>query len=151
MVDFSFPSKNINSTLADWGHAHVCLRVPDYRSSKQWWGDRLDFRTVIEWELGDMQLGYLSPPADDFAIVELIGNGADAPPVLPTPTDLQLTRSGYHHYCFTVRSVEASIAELKRRGVTIVREPFILDAISRRLAFFSDPDGHLFELSETLH
>ena len=36
------------------------------------------------------------------------------------------------------------------RGVTIVTEPFVLPAISRRLAFICDPFGNLIELAEVL-
>jgi catechol 2,3-dioxygenase-like lactoylglutathione lyase family enzyme len=34
--------------------------------------------------------------------------------------------------------------------VKIVTEPFVLPAISRRLAFFCDPFGNLIELAEVL-
>jgi glyoxylase I family protein len=34
--------------------------------------------------------------------------------------------------------------------VTIVTEPFALPVIDRRLAFFADPFGNLFELAEVL-
>ena len=42
------------------------------------------------------------------------------------------------------------IATLRGRGVTIVTEPFVLPAISRKLAFFCDPFGNLIELAEVL-
>jgi glyoxylase I family protein len=34
--------------------------------------------------------------------------------------------------------------------VTIVAEPWILPAISRKLAFFCDPFGNLIEMSEVI-
>nr|WP_268841561.1 VOC family protein [Rhizobium giardinii] len=46
-----------------------------------------------------------------------------------------------------VASVDATVENLRARGVTIVTEPFELLAISRRLAFFSDPFGNLIELA----
>ena len=39
---------------------------------------------------------------------------------------------------------------LRARGVEIVTEPFKLDAISRKLAFFADSSGNLIELAEVL-
>jgi lactoylglutathione lyase/glyoxylase I family protein len=42
------------------------------------------------------------------------------------------------------------VAELKARGVVIVTEPFQLDAISRKLAFFADPYGNLIELAQVI-
>ena len=48
----------------------------------------------------------------------------------------------------TVAEAETLIAAQKKSGVTIVTEPFKLDAISRKLAFFADPSGNLIELAE---
>jgi len=61
-----------------------------------------------------------------------------------------LNYAGYHHFCLTVTSIDATVRELRRRGVTIVTEPFVLDVISRKLAFFADPWGNLIELAEIL-
>ena len=49
-----------------------------------------------------------------------------------------------------VTSVDDTLAVLRERGVTIVAEPFVLPAISRKLAFFADPFGNLIELSELI-
>jgi lactoylglutathione lyase/glyoxylase I family protein len=49
-----------------------------------------------------------------------------------------------------VASVDKARAELAARGVDVLGEPFEIDAISRRLAFFRDPWGNMIELSETL-
>jgi glyoxylase I family protein len=67
-------------------------------------------------------------------------------------TDLgdSLKYRGYHHFCLNVASVDATLAKLRARGVRIVTEPFVLPAISRRLAFFADPFGNLIELAEVL-
>jgi lactoylglutathione lyase/glyoxylase I family protein len=46
--------------------------------------------------------------------------------------------------------VEGTLAKLRARGVAIVTEPFVLPAISRKLAFFADPFGNLIELAEVL-
>ena len=49
-----------------------------------------------------------------------------------------------------VDSVDATVDELRRRGVSIVAEPFDLPVINRRLAFFGDPWGNLYELAQLL-
>jgi len=61
-----------------------------------------------------------------------------------------LRLAGYHHICLSVQNVDDAVAELRRRDVKIVTEPFNLPAINRRLAFFADPWGNLFELAEVL-
>jgi len=55
-----------------------------------------------------------------------------------------------HHFCLNVDDMDATVAELRHRGVTIVTEPFQLDEISRRLAFIADPFGNLIELAQVL-
>ena len=40
------------------------------------------------------------------------------------------------------------MAALRERGVDVVNPPFEIDDISARLAFFRDPWGNMFELSE---
>ena len=58
--------------------------------------------------------------------------------------------AGYHHFCMNVDSVDETLAELRRRAVTVIGEPFDLPAISRRLAFFADLWGNMIELAEIL-
>jgi lactoylglutathione lyase/glyoxylase I family protein len=54
------------------------------------------------------------------------------------------------HFCLHVDNVDAARAELIRRGVDVLGEPFEIEDISRRLALFRDPWGNMIELSETL-
>lgn len=61
-----------------------------------------------------------------------------------------LRLAGYHHFCLNVADMDTTISELRRRGVTIVTEPFELPVISRRLAFIADPFGNLIELAQVL-
>ena len=67
-------------------------------------------------------------------------------------TDLgeSLSKPGYHHICMHVKNLDATLAELKKRGVTTVGEPFYLATIKRNLAFIADPWGNLIELSEVV-
>jgi glyoxylase I family protein len=45
-----------------------------------------------------------------------------------------------------VDDVDATVDELKRRGVKIVSEPHDVAAMGLRLAFFADPWGNLLEV-----
>jgi lactoylglutathione lyase/glyoxylase I family protein len=133
------------------GH-HVALRVPDFAVAKSWYVEKLDFRVVHEWPFADEQLAYLAPPNDDHFMIEILGGGDPLPIDRPPYTDLgdSLRYSGLHHLCLNVANIDATVAELRRRGVTIVTEPFWLEAISRKLAFFADPFGNLIELAEVV-
>lgn len=152
MADFIPPAKNTASPFADMRGHHVAVRTPDFAIAKAWYADKLDFRVIAEWPYADEQLAYMAPATDDSFYVEILGGGDPAPVEVRPYTDLgdSLRYRGYHHFCLNVTNVEETVAKLRERGVTIVTEPFVLEAISRKLAFFADPFGNLIELAEVL-
>ncbi|MFC4104220.1 VOC family protein [Paenibacillus xanthanilyticus] len=129
------------------GH-HIAIRVPDYEAAKNWYVEKLGFRVLQEWPFGDMNLAYVAPPHDDSFVIELIGDGEASE--APQYEDLgsSLRQPGHHHLCWNVNNVDEAIAYLAAQGVTLVGEPFEVEAIHRRLAFFADPWGNLFELAQ---
>ena len=152
MADFIPPPKNDASPFADIRGAHVAVRTPNLADAKAFYVGKLDFRVIAEWDFADEQLAYLAPPTDDRFYIEILGGGNTPPTDVRPYADLgdSLKYQGYHHVCLNVTSVEATLAALRTRGVTIVAEPFVLPAISRKLAFFCDPFGNLIELAEVL-
>jgi lactoylglutathione lyase/glyoxylase I family protein len=148
--DFELPAKNPASAFAGWRGHHVGVRVKDLNEAKDWYVEKLDFRVVHEWPYADEQLAYIAPPNDDAFLVELLGGGNPLPIDAPGYSDLgdSLRHAGYHHFCINVPDIEKAVADLRARGVKIVTEPFKLDAISRKLAFFADPSDNLIELAE---
>ena len=93
----------------------------------------------------------LAAAGDDETILEIVG-GNDPKPSPRAQADFVETFGfeGLHHVCFTVLSVDKTVENLKASDVRIVAEPFEVEAIGRRIAFFSDPWGNLFELEEVL-
>jgi glyoxylase I family protein len=144
------PPVNAQSEFASMKGHHVALRVPDFAASKRWFVEKLDFRVVHEWPYDGLQLAYVAPATDDAFWVEILGGGSPTPTTDYSDLGNSLHEAGYHHFCLNVDSVDDTLAELRRRGVTIVGEPFDLEAIGRRLAFFADPWGNLIELAEIL-
>jgi glyoxylase I family protein len=144
------PAKNDATPFASMRSDHVAVRVPDLEAGKRWFVEKLDFRVVHEWPSGDLQLAYLAPAADDGFFLELMGGGSLAPKRPYADFDDSLFGAGYHHFCLHVDNIEETVAELRGRGVTIVKEPFKEGPISRRLAFLADPWGNLIELSEAI-
>jgi lactoylglutathione lyase/glyoxylase I family protein len=144
------PPKNPSSPFASVGGHHVGVRVPDYEAAKQWYVEKLDFRVLQEWPYGDLELAYLSPANDDNFHLELLAGPVPYPNEVFDDLGLSLEHGGYQHLCLHVDNVDATVAELARRGVTILGDPFEIEDISRRLAFFRDPWGNMIELSETL-
>jgi glyoxylase I family protein len=152
MPDFTLPAKNNASPFADMRGHHVAVRAPNLAEAKDFYVGKLDFRVIAEWDYADEQLAYLAPPTDDHFFIEALGGGDKQPTEVRPYTDLgdSLKYRGYHHFCLNVASVEETIAKLRARDVAVVTEPFVLPAISRKLAFFTDPFGNLVELAEVL-
>ena len=152
MPDFVMPSQDSASPFADMRGHHVAVRTPSLEEAKDFYVGKLDFRVVAEWDYEDEKLAYLAPPTDDHFYLEVLGGG-NSPPTEARPyTDLgdSLRSRGFHHFCVHVANVEETLSELRARGVQIVAEPWVLPAISRKLAFFADPFGNLIELSEVV-
>src|SRR5262249_51851120 len=152
MPDFVPPPHNSASPFADMRGRHVAVRMPSLAEAKEFYVGKLDFRVVAEWPFADEQLAYLAPPTDDHFYIEVLGGGDTLPTEVRPYTDLgdSLKSRGYHHFCLNVTSVDATIAQLRSRGVVVVTESFVLPAINRKLAFFADPFGNLIELAEVL-
>ena len=147
---FNMPKLYPSSPFADvWGN-HVGIRVPDYEAAKKWWIEKLDFRVIHEWPWGDEKLAYLAPANDNSFWVEILAGGKLKPQ--PSYKDLAegLEEPGLHHFCLQVKNMEKTVAELKKRGVTIIGNIFYLKDITRKLAIIADPWGNLIELSEVI-
>lgn len=124
------------------------MRVPDFDAALTWYSERLDFRLNRSWQLRGMTFAWLSQAGDNGFAVELLA-GPGVEPRLPFENLAASYKvPGWHHVCFHVHSTDEAIAELKRRGVTIVSEPHDVPAAGIRVAFFSDPWGNVFELVE---
>ncbi len=153
MPNFVMPPTNPTAPLAALRASHFCLRVPEFAEAKQWFIDKLDFRVVHEWHeaMLNVDMGYFAAANDDRCVIEIVG-GNDPAIGERASTDFpgSFSTTGFHHFCFTVSSVDETLEDLRTRGVTIVTEPFEVEAIGRKLAFFADPWGNLFELEEVL-
>jgi len=125
-------------------HDHVALRVVDYDAAIDWYTTKLDFTVDQQWPYGDMKLAYLS---NGTVKVEILG-ASEAEPQEP-PADLAETFGSerIHHFCIAVDDLDATVEELHRRDVSFFGEPFVVEEISRRLAFLTDNNGNLIELS----
>ncbi|HUN36921.1 MAG TPA: VOC family protein [Trebonia sp.] len=152
MPDFILPPKNSASPFASMHGHHVAIRTPSLAEAKDFYVGKLDFRVVAEWDYEDEKLAFLAPPADDVFYLEVLGGGETAPSGVRPYADLgdSMKYGGLHHFCLHVASVDEALAELRARGVTVIAEPWVLSALSLKLAFLADPFGNLIELSEVV-
>ena len=118
---------------------HVALICSDYERSKAFYTQVLGFRILHEvyreardsWKL-DLEV---SPS------VQLELFSFPSPPPRPTRPEAR----GLRHLAFSVADVDATVLELRRRGVET--EPVRIDEYTgRRFTFFADPDGLPLEI-----
>ncbi|WP_433041215.1 VOC family protein [Dactylosporangium sp. CS-033363] len=144
------PPRSPGSPFASMRGHHTGIRYPRFEDALSFWVDKLDWRVLQIWPYGGLTLAYVMPPdQDDFHLEILAGPGAVPQPQF-TDVGESLLMSGLNHVCLSVSDVDATVAELRARGVEVVGEPFELDDISARLAFFRDPWGNFFEISQRL-
>ena len=111
MTALNPPAANPKSPFASMKGNHVAFRVPDFAASKAWFVDKLDFRVIHEWPFGDLQLAYLAPSNDNALWIEILGGARPASRPRFSSVDESLHYAGYHHFCFDVASVDATLAE----------------------------------------
>ena len=78
---------------------------------------------------------------------DLLGGAAAEPQPDPTSLEPTFRHEGPNHFCVAINDFDGTLAELRARGVEFVGEPFVVEAINRKLAFIKDNSGNLIELS----
>lgn len=146
----SEPAVNSASPFSSWRGDHVGIRVEDFDAAVRWYAEKLDFRLLHSWPMGEKTFGFMAPAGDDSFRFELVAGpgGAQRPPYNGLLDSHNIL--GWHHLCLRVEDVAQAVEELKRRGVTIVSEPRDVLQIAACFAFFADPWDNLFELTQKL-
>ncbi|MAH17149.1 MAG: lactoylglutathione lyase [Euryarchaeota archaeon] len=122
------------------GFAHTSITVRDMEASiafyERWLGMRLERRHPIESTRAD--IAFLEDPATG-ALLELTWWW-----------DKQDWNAGdeLDHLAFYVPDVAALVAEARKAGVEIAKEPYSLPGSATKLAFLKDPNGIWIELIE---
>jgi lactoylglutathione lyase len=138
------PQKNTKSLFSDMRTAHVGIRTTDYDGLINWYVEKLDFRLVHKFNAGELLLAFLAPANDDRFFIEIYGSNE------PDNTVPQPATSGFQHLCIEVDNVDNTLAELRIRGVNLLREPFNIAAIAKRCGFVADLHGNVIEFMENL-
>ena len=143
------PATNTSSPFASMRGHHTGDPLPRLRGARAFWVDTLDWRVLQTWPYGELTLAYVMPPEPGrLPPGDPRRPRCGAPRPIYADVDASLVVNGFNHVCLSVESVDDTLAELRARGVDIVNPPFEIDDISARLAFFRDPWGNMFELSE---
>ena len=84
------------------------------------------------------------------AKIEILGGSAAEPHARIDSLDDTFGVEQYHHLCLRVADVDATLAELRSRGVEVLGHAFDLEVIDRRLGFFKDNNDNVIELASPL-
>jgi lactoylglutathione lyase len=122
------------------GVAHIAIRSRDLEASVKFYSEKLGCAEMfrLHRDNGDLMLVYLRLTDDQYIEVFPEGEGEGAPP----PRSV-----GMNHYCIDVADLDATVAELERRGVVMTRG-ITLGRDGNRQAWLADPDGVRIELME---
>lgn len=118
---------------------HTCLNVSDLDRSINFYTEHLGLKFVSRREIkqNNAQIAFLND-----------ANGG-AIELTHWRDKKHLTEGdNFDHIAFGVEDIEATVANLRRRGVTIAMEPFSLQGSTSKIAFIRDPDGNWLELIE---
>ena len=122
---------------------HTMLRVKDLDASIAFYTEGLGMRLLRRNDFpgGRFTLAFVGyGPEDSHTVLELTHNWEQE-----TPYELG---AGYGHIAVGVPDIYGTCAELKTRGVNVVREPGPMKHGSTVIAFVEDPDGYKVELIE---
>lgn len=120
---------------------HVAVICSDYERSKHFYTEILGLRVIAETYREARRSYKLDLALPDGAQIELF-SFPGSPPRASYPEAV-----GLRHLAFEVDNIEAAIADLHGKGITV--EPVRVDLLTnRRFTFFADPDGLPLELYE---
>jgi methylmalonyl-CoA/ethylmalonyl-CoA epimerase len=127
--------------------SHVAIAVPDLREAVSFWRDALGLTldhienvpnqnsNVAFFSLGEIEVELVEPTDTESGLAKFLKNHGP----------------GLHHLCFEVINIEATLYQLKSKGIRLINEtPIILD--DRKIAFIHPKDayGVLIELSQVI-
>ena len=106
----------------------------------RWYIDTLGFRAVVDG--GPTGTWFIVPP-EGGALIEIIA-ASDAPAQERARND-----PGWSHLAFTVSDFDATVEDLKAKGV-VFTDVSAMQASGSRLAFFLDRDGNVLQIVSRL-
>lgn len=114
--------------------AHVCFTVRDLDASEAFYRDKLGLRPAFD---------FLDAQGERFGVYLHIG-GRNFIELFRGDLGEPAGGQSYRHFCLEVDDVEATVAELRSRGVEVTDPKLGSDGSWQ--AWLSDPDGNRIEL-----
>jgi lactoylglutathione lyase len=120
--------------------AHIAIRARDIEPMVAFYTEKLGLAEMfrLNQDNGSLMLVYLRITDDQY--LELFPNGTGDGPAAPQAV-------GMNHLCLTAPDLDATVAELTERSVTLTR-PLQMGRDGNRQAWIADPEGNRIELME---
>lgn len=128
--------------------SHIAIVVDDIDQALAFWRDALG-----------LQLDHVEKVPEQQSIVAFLPTGeSEIELVQPTSDDTGVARylhkrgPGMHHICFEVEDIQASLEQLKQKGIRLINESPMTGAGGKKIAFIHPESTHgvlveLYELS----
>ena len=126
--------------------SHIAIVVDDIDQALAFWRDALG-----------LQLDHVEEVPEQQSIVAFLPTGeSEIELVQPTSDDTGVARylhkrgPGMHHICFEVEDIQASLEQLKQKGIRLINESPMTGAGGKKIAFIHPESTHgvLVELYE---
>ncbi|MFP4430858.1 MAG: VOC family protein [Spirochaetaceae bacterium] len=123
---------------------HIHLKAKDVDKTVQWYVDTLGAKVTFEGHFKGSKVLYFDINGFTFICFgRLEGEEGENAPIEPTLR----TRFGNDHFGFQVENMDEAVAELKRKGVTFIEEPWSpRDGL--KIAYIEGPDKAAIELTQ---
>lgn len=123
------------------GIHHIAIICSDYEKSKHFYVEILGFPIIRETYRAERRSYKLDLQVSETEAIELFS--FPNPPERPSRPEA----CGLRHLAFAVTNLDATVAELRAKGIEL--EAIRLDELTqKRFVFFQDPDGLPLELYE---
>ncbi len=119
---------------------HTMIRVNNLEETLKFYCDALGMKLLRkkDYPSGEFTLAFVGyGPESDSTVIELTHNWN---------TSSYEHGGAFGHLAIGVDDIQAACAELKRRGVKVVREPGPMKHGGAVIAFIEDPNGYRIEL-----
>ena len=122
--------------------SHAMIRVRNIEKSMNFYTELLGMKKTHEIKGEDFVLHFLKGNDSDFEI-ELTEN-------FDTPEAGYKNGNAFGHFAFETDNMDDFVKKVKKMGLTLLYEPYIMEEAKSKICFIKDPDGNEIEIIEKL-
>jgi methylmalonyl-CoA/ethylmalonyl-CoA epimerase len=126
---------------------HIAIVVPEIDSALNFWQEALGLPLEHVEEIPEQETAVAMMPVGESEI-ELVQPTSETSGMAKYMTK---RGPGLHHICFEVDDIEATLAELKAKGIRLINKEPVIGAGGKKVAFVhpKSASGVLVELSQS--